>query len=1056
MWRINMEKTLLRFVLLFIILFLSFALFAQGITTASFNGKVTDQNGQPLEGANVTAVHNPSGTFFGSATRVDGRFNIPNIRVGGPYTITVSYIGYKKETVGDIYLRLGENRRLNFTLIEEALVGEEVVVVAEKDALFSASRTGTETSVSTSQIESLPTIARSITDFTRLTPQVSTSAEATSVAGKNYKLNNFQVDGAVLNDVFGLGGSDYPTGQIDAQPISLDAIQEFQVQITPYDVRSGSFAGGLINAITRSGTNKFTGSGYYFSRNESFVGKLEDQKYADFGDFQTGFRLGGPIIQNKLFFFVSGELRKRSQPDNAGLGDSNQPVKFGLSIADMERIINISKKKWGYDPGGYSPFTNETNNNKIFARLDYNISPQHRLTLRHNFVNGDIDDGIDRYQDVYTLESNQFKRDNTTNSTVMQLNSTFGNNIANEARIAYTSVRDDRTPLFDPAPEVQLNLEDETGAEIGEVRFGVERFSQQNALEQDVWEFTDNVHYFTGNHTITAGTHNELISFDNLYIQDYYGAYEFDSIDEYEAGTPSRYFFSKSIVAGDDKPRAKWDYMQLGFYLMDEWKISPRLNLNMGLRADIPLMTDKPLANPLFASTFSGYHTDEVPSGNIMWLPRVGINYDVSGDRTTQIRGGVGMFAGLPPAVWLSNSYNNTGVDFARVDLATAAGDIVPQFSPDPYNQPFFEQEQPPSDIAFCDPDFKLPQVLRANIAVDRQLPQGLIGTLEFMYGKNMNEVYFKNLNVGNMGEPVGKAFDGRPDYGGLEPSSDFNTVIILDNTSKGYQWNLTAQIQKRLNQGFAKDLFGSIAYTLSDSRDINSGMSSRAISNWKYNETDDPNGQTVARSDFLVRHRILANLSYNLRYSTGFATTVSLFYEGRTGQPFSYMFSGDVNHDGEKYNDLAYIPASRSDVSDQVTDDEWKAIDDFIKSDDALKDARGGIFERNSATEPWRHRFDLRIAQKIPTLGLQNFEITMDIINVLNLFNSDWGQVKYAPYNAVNLFKLYGVDANGKPDMNLYVRDNNEDGKIDRDDVYSLSNLASRWQLQFGIRYSF
>jgi hypothetical protein len=722
----------------------------------------------------------------------------------------------------------------------------------------------------------------------------------------------------------------------------------------------------------------------------------------------------------------------------------------------MDRIINISKSKWGYDPGGYSPFTNETQDYKIFTRLDYNISPEHRLTLRNNFVTGDSDDGIDRYQDTYTLESNQFKRDNSTNSTIMQLNSTFGNNIANEARIAYTTVRDDRTPLFDPAPEVQLNLEDATGAEIGEVRFGVERFSQQNALEQDIWEFTDNVHYFMGDHTFTAGTHNELVSFDNLYIQDFYGAYEFDSIDEYEAGTPSRYFFSASRVAGVEKPRAKWDYTQLGFYLMDEWKITPQMNLNIGLRADIPIMNEKPLSNPLFASTFSGYQTEEVASGNIMWSPRIGINYDVSGDRSTQIRGGIGMFAGLPPAVWLSNAYSNTGVDFARVDLSTAAGDTVPGFNPDPYNQPFFEQEQPASDIAILDPDFKLPQVLRANIAVDHQLPQGLIGTLEFVYGMNINEVYFKNLNVGNMGKPVGKTFDGRPDYGGLEPSSAFNTVILLGNTSKGYQWNLTAQLQKRMNQGFLDNLFGSVAYTLSDSRDINSGMSSRAISNWKYNETDDPNGETVARSDFLVQHRFLAALSYKFSYASDFATTVSLFYEGRSGQPFSYMFSGDVNHDGEKYNDLAYIPATRSDVSDLVTTEEWKAIDDFINSDDALKDARGKTFERNSATEPWRHRVDLRITQKIPTFGLQNFEITLDVINVLNLLKSDWGHVKYAPYNAVNLFKLSGVDANNKPDMNLYVRDSNKDGTIDREDVYSLSSLASRWQMQIGVRYSF
>ena len=1053
MRRVNMKKTFLRLVSLFIILFIPFTMFAQGITTASFNGIVVDKDGNPLQGANVTAVHEPSGTVFGSATRLDGHFNVPNVRVGGPYTLTVTYVGFREESVGDIFLQLGEDRRLDFTLIEEILTTEEVIVIAERDALFSASRTGTETNISTAQIENLPTITRSISDFTRLTPQVNGTggSGATSVAGKNNRMNNFQVDGAVLNDVFGLDESGHPTGQINAQPISLDAIQEFQVQITPYDVRSGSFAGGLVNAITRSGTNQFTGSIYYFGRNERLVGELENVKSSDFKDYQYGFRIGGPLIQNKLFFFLSSELRRRDDPDNAGLADSEQPVKFVASSSEIKEIINISNNTWGYDPGGFNPFTNETNDQKIFVRLDYNISPQHRLILRHNYVNGDMDDGIDRNQWTYTLESNQFKRDNTTNSTVLQLNSTFGNNMANEARIAFTAVRDKRTPLFNPAPQVQINL-----PEGGEVRFGVERFSQKNALDQDVLEFTDNFHYFKGDHIFTVGTHNQLVSFDNLYIQDAYGAYEFDSIDEYEQGTPSRYLYSKSIVPGDDEPRAKWDYMQVGLYVQDEWKFSPTLNLSLGLRIDMPLMTDKPLANPLFASTFKGYRTNKVASGNILWSPRLGFNWDATGDRTTQVRGGLGMFAGLPPAVWLSNSYNNTGVDFARVDLATWRGETVPDFNPDPNNQPFFEQEQPPSDIAILDPDFKLPQILRANLAVDQQLPYGLVGTMEFMYGKNINEVFFKNLNVGNMGKPVGKTPDGRPDYGGSKYSDDFNTVILLTNTSEGYQWNATAGIRKLLYRDPLKGLSGGLYYTLNESQDINSGRSSRAISNWQYNETDDPNGETVAISDFLVRHRILGHLSYSFNYDSKSALTISLFYEGRSGNGFSYMYRDDANGDGVRGNDLAYIPKSKSDLSSNVSAEEWAKIDAFINSDDALKDARGGIFERNSAAALWSDRFDLRVAQKIPTFGLQNFEITIDIINVLNLLNSDWGHVKYVDYDAVNLFYLNGYDAEGKPDVSLYVRDYNDDGNINVEDIYVFSDLSSRWGIQFGIRYSF
>ncbi|MFQ5709002.1 MAG: carboxypeptidase regulatory-like domain-containing protein [bacterium] len=1032
------------------------AVLAQGITTGSMNGTVFSSKGEPLIGANVVAVHNPTGTTFGAATRTDGRFNILNMKVGGPYTVTVTYIGYKTEKAEDIYLGLAQDLRLTFTLREEALELAEIVTVAERDAILTSSNTGTVNNVTTTQIERLPTITRSISDFTRLTPQVSSvgGTGANSVAGKNNRLNNFQVDGAVLNDVFGLDPSGQPTGQANAQAISLDAIQEFQVQIAPYDVRSGGFAGGLINAITRSGTNHFDGSGYIFGRGNSFVGDLQGDSFDSFDDFQSGFRFGGPLVQDKAFFFVNTEIGRRNQDDNGGLIGSGAANAFGLTSTEMEKIIDISKNVWNYDPGGFNPFTNQTDNEKVFARFDLNLSDRHRLTVRDSYVHGDRDDGIRRSSSTFTLESNQFKRDNKTNSFVLQLNSTFGNNMANEARIAFTTVRDKRTPLFAPAPQIQLNLEDSTGAEIGEVRFGVERFSQANALDQDVFEFTDNLNYFTGKHTFTFGTHNEFVSFDNLFIQDFFGAYEFDSIEDFRNGTPTRYLLSLSSLPGVKKPRANWDYIQLGFYAQDEWKVNPRLNLTLGLRADIPLMPDDPLQNDLFQSTF-GRRTSNVPTGNVLWSPRFGFNLDVSGDRTTQVRGGVGIFAGLPPAVWLSNAYSNTGVDFARIDLATFNGEDVPRFSPDPNNQPVpaGAVERPPSDIAILDNDFRLPQVLRTNIAVDRQLPYGLVGTAEFLYGKNINEVFFKNLNVGDFGKAVGVTPDGRPDYGGLKPSPDFNTVILLDNTSNGFQWDFTLRVQKQLNRGPLKGLFGSFAYLLSKSEDINSGRSSRAISNWRFNETRDPNGQGTETSDFEVRERIVMDMSYRLNYLRGFATTFSLFYEGRSGSPFSYMYRDDANGDRIRGNDLAFIPASADDIANPAN---WPAIEAFINSEPSLQSARGKIFPRNSARAPWQDRLDFRIAQTIPSVRGQNLEFTLDVLNVLNLLNSDWGQIKFVRFDAVNLFNFKGYDANGKPDLSLRQRDTNGDGKVTRNDVFQFSDLASRWQIQLGVRYTF
>ena len=1033
----------------------------QGITTAALNGTVTDQNGEALVGANVVAVHQPTGTIFGAATRSDGRFNIQGVKVGGPYTVTVTYIGYHNAKQENIFLAIGQDLRVNFKLAEEAVELSEIVTVAERDAILTASNTGTVNNITTAEIERLPTITRSVSDFTRLTPQVSGTggSGATSVAGKNNRMNNLQVDGAVLNDAFGLNSDGAPTGSIRSQPISLDAIQEFQVQIAPFDVRSGSFAGGLINVVTRSGSNRFEGSGYFFGRNESFVGDLNKSDFSNFDDFQTGFRFGGPLVKDKVFFFVNGEIGRRNQPDNGGLLGSGKPNEFGINAQDMQKIIDISNTKYNYNPGGFNPFTNQTDNNKIFARMDINLSKEHRLTIRENYVDGNRDDGIRRSRSLYTLESNQFKRDNTTNSLVAQLNSTFGNNKANEARIAYTTIRDKRSPLFGAAPQVQLNLE-RGGQDLGSVRFGVERFSQANALDQNTFEFTDNLHYFTGDHTFTVGTHNEFISFNNLFIQDFFGAYEFDvdldqlaaGTDAYTQNTPTRYLASVSRISGVKKPRANWNYIQLGFYAQDEWKPTPKLNLTVGLRADIPVLPDNPLDNPDFQTAF-GRSTSDVPTGNVLWSPRFGFNMDLSEDRTMQIRGGAGIFAGLPPAVWLSNAYSNTGVDFARVDVATFNGETVPQYNADPNNQPNLAGDVPTSDIALLDKDFKMPQVFRTNLAIDRQLPKGLVGSLEFLYSKNINEVFFRNLNVGDNGKAVGVTQDGRPDYGGLRPSSNFNSVILLDNTSAGHQLFLTARLTKQLNRGPLKGLFGSLAYTLGRSRDINSGRSSRAISNWRFNETADPNGQTAAISDFEIRNRVVGDLSYSFNYGRGLGTTVSLFYEGRSGNGFSYMARDDINGDRNRGNDLAWIPSSADDISDPAN---WAAIETFINSEPALKDAKGKIFPRNSARAPWQDRLDLRITQKIPSLRTQNLELTLDILNLLNFLNSDWGQIKFVNFDAATLFNDKGYDANGKRDLSLRLRDTNGDGKVTRADVFSTSDLASRWQIQLGARYNF
>lgn len=1056
-----LNRTVL-FVALILVLFLvqPSPAFPQGITTAALYGRILDDNGAPLPDATVVALHEPTGVTSGVFSRADGRYNIAGLRTGGPYEIRVSCIGYRTAVQQEIRLTMGQSLRADFRLNRVVIEAEEINVTAYRDEVLNASNTGTETLVSAIEIARLPSIARSIQDYTRLAPEAASKAGGQSIAGKNNRLNNFQVDGAVLNDAFGLTGEGLPTGQVDAQPISLDAIEEFQVQVAPFDVRSGGFAGGLINAVTRSGTNRFRGSLYWFGRNESLVGDLDGDEFGDFTDYQLGFRLGGPMARNRAFFFVNGELRRRSSPSSAGPADSDQPIRFGANSADLQRIVDIARERYGYDAGGYAPFSQDTRNEKIFARLDVNLSPGHRLTLRHNLVNGDLDDGLSRGRTLFTLTSNQFKRDNVTQSSVAQLNSTFSGSLANEARISYSRVRDKRSPLSASFPQVRIDIEEPGGAFLGEVRLGVERFSQANSLDQDTFEFTNDLHVFRADHTITIGTHNEFVSFDNLFIQDYYGAYEFDGIEAFERGMPTRYLLSRSSVPGVEQPRAAWDYVQLGFYAQDSWKVGPRLSLNFGLRTDVPILPDEPLANDRFARQFVGHRTDRTPGGQVLWSPRIGFNLDAGGDRGTQIRGGAGVFAGRPPAVWLSNAYSNSGVDFTRIDLATFRDQEVPAFVADPFVQPLpldagLSAPQT-TEVNVIDPAFRLPRVFRTNLALDRRLPLDLVGTVEVLLARNLDDVRFRNLNIGDAGRPIGVTPDGRPDYGGRKVSGDFTNVILLENTDRGRQFNLTLRLRKGQNTPFLPGLFGSVAYVFQDAEDINSGRSSRAISNWQYNETDDPNGETTATSDFEVRHRVLASGSWKFEIGQGLPTTVSVFYEGSAGDPYSYMYADDVNGDGIRGNDLAYVPASRSEVSAEVVDDEWRAIDAFIDSDPALRAARGGIVRRNASRSPWRNRLDLRLIQQLPSVRNQHFELTLDVLNLANLINSDWGQSRYVRFDAASLFNFDGYDEQGRPDLDLRVRDANEDGRVDREDVFQTTNFSSRWQVQAGVRYTF
>ncbi len=1021
----------------------SMSAFGQGVTTAAINGVVVDQNGQELPSATVVATHEPTGTVFGTTTRNNGRYDLLGLKVGGPYQIKVSYVGYKTEVRDSVYLELGQNLTLNFTLKTTSVELSQVNVVAHRNPIINSNRTGATQDVSARQISEVPSISLTFQTFAKLSPLFSgTSMQA---AGRNNRYNNIQIDGTQYNDLFGLGSSGTPGGQTGANPISLDAIQAFQVVIAPYDVRYGGFTGGGINAITRSGSNTFEGSVYGYGRNQDFVGLSPDQyktKYANFSSYQYGFRLGGPVVKDKLFFFTNLELTQHTTPlSNIALTSGNPNA-----AAWADSLKNMLAAK-GFGAGSFSSFDVKQPSTKFFLRFDYNIDENNKLTIRNNFVHSYQDNLNDRTSsNALSFDTYNYRITNNTNSTALLLNSTFGNNMSNELILGYTTIRDNRGPVGAGLPEVDVVL----GG--GYTMYtGTDRYSSANKLDQNVFEFTDNFTYLAGNHVFTFGTHNEFFSFKNLFIRSYWGYYQYkvDYLSQLDFNNPTFYQRVYSRTSNPE-PAAQFSVNQIGFYAQDEWSITPNFKLTYGLRMDVPYYPTKPAYNDSLSHYFPGYSTSNVPSGNIMWSPRVGFNWDVNGDNQTQIRGGIGAFAGRVPYVWMSNNYGNTGTLIAEIDRYGNT-----PFSADPSNQPGLaagSAAKTTSEVDLVDPNLKMPQVLRLDVGVDRQLPYNITGTIEAQYSKTLYDMIYKEVNLKPQ---VGTLPDGRIVYGGTNSGNgNFYGVYYLTNTTKGYQYNLSVQLQRNVLQGIS----GDIGYNFQRAFDQNGVLSSQAQSQMRYNPIfNDPNNPPVTTSDFEIRHRIFASVTYSNDFFKDAPTSVSLYYNGQSGTPFSFVVYGDVNGDGFDGNDLFYIPKNDNDIElgtlnngvyTKASASTYAALDATINGNSYLSSHRGQVAQRNGSTYPWRNELDLRLAQDIPMFNsAHHIQITLDILNLPNLLNSSWGRDVSGGYNNNEIVSYKGIDkATGKP-----VYSFNPSYK-----AWNYDDLTSRWEMQLGLRYTF
>ncbi|MFK7832874.1 MAG: carboxypeptidase regulatory-like domain-containing protein [Winogradskyella sp.] len=1051
----------------------SMVAFAQGVTTASINGQVTEASGSALPGANIVAVHTPSGTTYGAVTDFDGYYRISNMRTGGPYTVTISYVGFKESKDEAVFLGLGESKRISVALSEDASVLDEVVITAQANSIFDAGKTGAETRVSQRQVNTLPSLSRNIADFARLTPQAKiTGDDVISIAGQNNRYNAIYIDGAVNNDVFGLAGNGTNGGQTGVSPISLDAIESFQVNVAPFDVRQSGFAGGSISAITKSGTNTFTGSAYTFLRNQDLAGKTpvdlagEDarEKLDEFAANIYGVRLGGPIIENKLFFFVNYEREDQETPQPFNI-DS---YRGDATAEDLGTLTNFLSTNYGYDAGGFANNTSSLVSDKLIAKLDWNINDNNTLSLKHSYVKAVQLNARASNTGSINFFNRAINFESITNSTALELNTRIGNKFANNLVVGFTTVNDDRGPEGNPFPSVQIF--DAAGTSIF---FGSEPFSTSNLLEQRVITLTNNFEIYSGKHTITIGTNNEFSSANNVFFRQNFGDYRFNNLDAFYAGTPNRYRHGYSLIGGsgdDSQGAAEFDLFQFGLYVQDEVNVSENFKLTAGLRIDIPYWEDGTENEDFNTRTvellenagkdLQGARVGQGIDANVHISPRVGFNWDVNGKKSTQVRGGLGIFTSRVPLVWPGGTYNNNGVTTGFIQLT---GSNAPEFNPNPNTQ-FQDPAQGSGSLGgqidLFAKDFMLPQVFKTNIAVDQKLPGGFTLSADFIWNDNITAVIYENLNV------AGPQFDttgagSRPNYGFQSIDNTYSDIYLGSNTGAGSSYNIAATLSKNfITNKF--DIRSAVTYSYGEADGILDGTSSQNSSQWRNLETvNGSNAPDLSVSDFSPGHRILANSTFEFKWTENIKTRIGLFYEGAEGSPLSYVYNGDgLLADTGSDSALIFVPSNEAqaqlvDNGDVTAAAQWAALDAYIEGNDYLRSRRGQFAERNADRSDWSHIIDLKFAQEFGiTFGkkVHRFEVTADIFNFTNLLNKEWGVRTFANFGQVQLLDFEGFGADGTtPEFTFDERSGETTNIIDDSGLQS-----SRWQMQVGLRYTF
>ncbi|UII27775.1 TonB-dependent receptor [Fulvivirga maritima] len=1009
---------------------------AQGVTTASMRGTITDETGATLPGANVIAIHEPTGVEYGTSTRLDGKYTLPNLKVGGPYIVKVSYVGHHPQEFKGIELVLGETFVLNISLDPDVTTLQEVVVSGAGDDTFNSDRTGAEIAFSNDQIKKLPTITRSASDIYRLTP----SSDGNSFGGRNDQYNNFSLDGSIFNNPFGLDAAT-PGGQSDAQPISLDAIEQIQVSVAPYDVTQSGFTGASINAVTKSGTNDFHGTVFGFFRNQDLLGSKvegEDVLEADLRQVQAGFSLGGPIIKSKLFFFTNFELDRRedlgsSFVANRGTGAVNESR---VLATDLERISSLLYDRFGYETGPYEGFTLDTRNQKGIVKLDYNINNNHTLTATYNFLRATKEKPAHptaigrRGPDANTLQfkNSGYQMNNNIDSWLVELRSLFSNKFSNKLQLGYTYFDDYRDPFSTPFPPVNLTKDGSNYIIVGH-----EPFSINNTLEQQVFQASDNFEMYVGDHTFTVGVSFEKFMFENSFNLTGYGPSIFSSTNiedfitqvnngEWDATVAEARATFDFNNANDGWAMAESEIGQLAFYAQDKWLMSDNFTLTLGVRFDKPLYFNT--SDNITPNTDDVVYFDEnnqpvtfdntkLPDATILASPRVGFNWDVNKDGTLQLRGGSGVFTGRLPFVWIGNQVANPFTGFLNVTA----------------------------------PDFKFPQVWRSSLGVDKVISKGLVATVDLSYTKDINAMMVRDYSLRT---PSGQ-LSGVDNRGRYQPEDivTFNGGVasnyVFTNTDEGRSFNLTLEVKKKWDNG----LYASLAYNYLDAKTVSSIEAEISSDAFSINPVvGNANRAVLSPSIYGNKHRFVGNVNKTFKYGNDhWATTLSLFLEYAKGGRYSYTYAGDLNGDGSVLNDLLYIPTDAElDEMNFVSAQNREAYRSYIGNDDYLSDNRGDYAERYGALSPWYSRFDFRLLQDYKLNNGNTIQFSLDVLNAGNLLSSDWG-VRQMP-RSVQPVSVVEVDASGEPTYNFNEALNST--------FVTDTGLISRWQMQLGLRYTF